>query len=129
MFLTCSSLVCRVLMYPIAPPRKRKITRKALFFTSFIIVPRNGRLFADFEVAALGDGGVGGREVRTPPTVRRNPGIAGKNQTRLRRGTWVGFDIMRGVISCPSTRPRGFDIPRISVARVLSFSPNQFWLT
>ena len=103
--------------------------RKALFLASFMIVPRNGLLLADLAVAALGEGGVGGREERTPPTVSKNPGMAGKNQTRLRRGTWDGFDIIRGVISCPSTSPSGLDIPRMRVARVLSVSPNQFWLT
>ena len=82
-----------------APPRKIKMIRKALFLINCIMVPRKGPLLAVLAIAALGDGGVGGREERTPPTVRRNPGIAGRNQTRFRRGTCVGFEIISGVIS------------------------------
>ena len=39
--------------------------------------------------AALGEGGVGGREVRTPTTVSNRPGRDGKNQMRFSSGTEV----------------------------------------
>ena len=51
-----------------------------------MIVPRNGLFCVVFADAALGDGGVGGREELTPITVKRNPGIAGINQARLSIG-------------------------------------------
>ena len=99
---------------------------KALFLTSFLIVPRKGLFLADLAVAALGEGGVGGKDDLTPTTVSRKPGMAGRNQTRLSRGTCAGLSIISGVMSCPRTSPSGLDIPRISVASVLSDSPNQF---
>ena len=43
---TCSSFVCRVEMYPIAAPRKRKMTQKGLFVASSARVPRNGLRFS-----------------------------------------------------------------------------------
>ena len=79
--------------------------------------------------AALGEGGVGGREEWTPHTVIKKPGRAGRNQTRLRRGMWAGLVTSSGVSDWPRTSPRGLDMPRIRVAIVRSDSPNQFWLT
>ena len=61
--------------------------------------------------------------------VRKNPGRAGRNQTRLSRGRWEGEKTMRGVTSWPKTRPRGLDMARSRVARPRSSWPNQFWLT
>ncbi len=127
--LTCSSLVCKVEMYPIAPPRNMNMIQKARFLHSFAMVPRKGRRFDSTAEAALGDGGVGGSDDRTPHTVRKKPGRAGRNQTRFRRGMSSGLVTRRGVRDWPSTRPKGLDMPRMRVARVRSDSPNQFWLT
>jgi hypothetical protein len=127
--LTCSSLVCRVEMYPMAPPRNMNMIQKARFLHSLAMVPRKGRRFDSTAEAALGDGGVGGNDERTPHTVRKKPGRAGRNQTRFRRGMSSGLVTRRGVRDWPSTRPRGLDMPRMRVARVRSDSPNQFWLT
>ena len=95
----CSSLVCRVLMYPMAPPRKKKMMMKGLLVASCLMVPRKGGLLTVLARAALGEGGVGGREDLTPRTVRRNPGTAGRNQTRLSRGNWEGWLTRREVRS------------------------------
>ena len=81
------------------------------------------------DMVYLGEGGDGGREERTPHIVRKNPGRAGRNQTRLSRGSWEGEETMIGVTNWPRTRPRGLDIARRRVARPRSSWLNQFWLT
>ena len=50
------------------------------------MVLKKGFLTPAAEVAALGLGGVRGREVLTPNTVNRKPSRAGMNQITLRRG-------------------------------------------
>ena len=50
-------------MYPMAPPRNKKMMRKGTLVTSFLIVPMKGLLLAALAAAALGDGGVGDRGV------------------------------------------------------------------
>ena len=60
-------------MYPMAPPRNRKTMMNGGFLASFQIVPRNGRRFVNMADAALFDGGVGGREDRTPKRVSKKP--------------------------------------------------------
>ena len=60
--------------------------RKGTLVTSFLMVPMNGLLLAALVAAALGDGGVGGKDDLTPQTVNKKPGKAGRNQIRLRSG-------------------------------------------
>ena len=74
----------------------------------------------------LGDGGEGGREERTPQMVRKKPGRAGRNQTKLRRGSWEGAVTTRGVTSWPRTSPRGLDMAKRRVASPRSSWQNQF---
>ena len=125
---TCSSLVCSVDMYPMAPPRNRKIIKNGKFLVNFQIVATKFLFLANTAEAALDDGGVGGKELRTPQIVRKKPGRDGRNQTRLSIGMAAGLCTRKGVSVCPRTRPRGLDIPRIKVAMPRSESPNQFWL-